>query len=185
MKDGKYLFMMLILLVCGITVSAQNKKSDREMFNEGYVLQSKDIHFAPPCEKYEPIMQRLYSIEKRRHETIVTFVQPIYFDSQWVTYGYGYQLVDKKNGDVYMVRRYDGDLPMDRLLIVRGCNRKNILISLVFPKLKRKAKIIDILETSHEKDLTPSNADSKKTEINNILVKKYLVKKQKKGKIYY
>ena len=65
-----------------------------------------------------------------------------------------------------MVRRYDGDLPMDRLLIVRGCNRKNILISLVFPKLKRKAKIIDILETSHEKDLTPSNADSKKTEIN-------------------
>ena len=52
MKDGKYLFMMLILLVCGITVSAQNKKSDREMFNEGYVLQSKDIHFAPPCEKY-------------------------------------------------------------------------------------------------------------------------------------
>jgi len=130
-------------------------------------------------------MPRLYSIEKRRHETIVTFVQPIYFDSQWVTYGYGYQLVDKKNGDVYMVRRYDGDLPMDRLLIVRGCNRKNILISLVFPKLKRKAKIIDILETSHEKDLTPSNADSKKTEINNILVKKYLVKKQKKGKIYY
>ena len=84
-----------------------------------------------------------------------------------------------------MVRRYDGDLPMDRLLIVRGCNRKNILISLVFPKLKRKAKIIDILETSHEKDLTPSNADSKKTEINNILVKKYLVKKQKKRKIYY
>ena len=68
MKDGKYLFMMLILLVCGITVSAQNKKSDREMFNEGYVLQSKDIHFAPPCEKYEPIMPRLYSIEKRRHE---------------------------------------------------------------------------------------------------------------------
>ena len=100
MKDGKYLFMMLILLVCGITVSAQNKKSDREMFKEGYVLQSKDIHFAPPCEKYEPIMPRLYSIEKRRHETIVTFVQPIYFDSQWVTYGYGYQLVDKKNGDV-------------------------------------------------------------------------------------
>ena len=44
MKDGKYLFMMLILLVCGITVSAQNKKSDREMFNEGYVLQIGRAH---------------------------------------------------------------------------------------------------------------------------------------------
>ncbi len=51
MKDGKYLFMMLILLIFGITASAQNKKSDREMFKEGYVLQTKDIHFAPPSEK--------------------------------------------------------------------------------------------------------------------------------------
>ena len=148
MKDGKYLFMMLILLIFGITASAQNKKSDREMFKEGYVLQTKDIHFAPPSEKYEPIMPRLYSIEKRRRETVVTFVQPIYFDSQWVTYGHGYQLVDKKSGDIYMVRRYDGDLPMDRLLIVRGCNRKNILNYLVYNKQKRKAKIIDIMPNS-------------------------------------
>ncbi|WP_455510812.1 hypothetical protein [Butyricimonas paravirosa] len=182
MKDGKCLLVTVILLIIGMTVTAQQKKSDREMFKDGYILKPSEIFFAPPTEKYEPIMPRLYSIEKRRKETIVTFIQPIYFDSQWVTYGYGYQLRDKKSGDTYMVRKYDGDLPMDRLLIVRGCNRKNILISLVFPKLKKKVKVIDIVETPHEKDLTPSNADSKKTYIQNVVVKDYLKKKQ--GKIY-
>lgn len=177
------LFIAMILVIITLAAPAQQKKTDREMFKEGYVMQPEDIRLAPSWVEYSPIMPRLYNIENRGKETIVTFVQPIYFDSLWVTYGHGFQLVDRESGDKYMVRRYDGNLPMDRLLIVRGCNRKNILISLVFPKLKRKVKFIDIIEVSHEKDLTPSNADSQKTFIKNVDVKKYL--KKNKSKIYY
>lgn len=185
MKNRKCLLGVLALLFMGITVSAQHKKTDREMFQEGYVLKPAEIRVAPLTEKYKPTTPRLYSIENRGKETVVTFIQPIYFDSQWVTFGYGFQLVDKKKGDIYKVRGYDNGLPMDRLLIVKGCNRKNILVSLVFPRLKRKVKTIDILDVWHEKDLIPSNDDGVRRCIYNVSVKDYLNKKQKRGNIYY
>lgn len=185
MKNRKFLLGVLLLSFIGIAVSAQNKKADQEMFQEGYILKPAEIHFAPLTEKYKPSAPRLYSIENRGKETIVTFIQPIYFNSQWVTFGYGFQLVDKKSGDIYKVRGYDNDLPMDRLLIIKGCDQKNILVSLVFPKLKRKVKTIDILDLWHEKDLIPSNDDGVRRCFYNVTVKDYFNKRQKQGKIYY
>ena len=184
MRDLKFLILFLGLSIWVSGVFAQSKKSDREMFSEGYVLKPSDIRYAPPTEKYRPEEIRIYSIANRGKETVVTFVQPIYFDSQWLSYSPGFEIVDKKSGDVYKVRRYDGGLPMDRLLIVKGCNRKNILISLVFPKLKKKVKVVDILEQPHEKQLVPSNDNGKPTSFYGVCLKKYWNKEKRSGKVY-
>lgn len=154
------------------------------MFKEGYVLKPSEIHYAPPTERFEQEKIRLYQISKRGKETIVTFVQPIYFDSQWLSYSPGFQIVDKKSGDIYKVRRYDEGLPMDRLLIVRGCNRKNILISLVFPKLKRRVKCVDIIEGRHENQLIPSNDNGIPTSFYNVNLSEYWNRDKRSGKIY-
>ncbi len=184
MKNLKFLFLCgaLCLLVSG--VMAQSKKSDRQMFKEGYVMKPSDIRLAPSTERFCPEEIRVYSIANRGKETIVTFIQPIYFNSQWLSYSPGFQIVDKKTGDIYKVRRYDGGLPMDRLLIVKGFNGKNILISLVFPKLKRRVKKIDILELPHENQLVPSNDNGKPTSFYDVNVKRYLNKEKRSGKVY-
>lgn len=184
MKNLKFLFLcgVFCLLVSGLV--AQSKKTDQQMFKEGYVMKPSDICFAPPTERFCPEEIRVYSIANRGKETIVTFIQPIYFNSQWLSYSPGFQIVDKKTGDIYKVRRYDGGLPMDRLLIVKGFNGKNILISLVFPKLKKKVKKIDILELPHENQLVPSNDNGRPTSFYDVDVKKYLNRDKRSGKVY-
>ena len=67
------------------------------------------------------------------------------------------------------------------------CN-KYIYISLLFPKLKKGVKEIDILELSNEKDKEqlPSNDDVKSKSYFNVKVKDYQVVSDKKNKkIYY
>ena len=73
---------------------------------------------------------------------------------------------------------------MDRLLTVEGFNHKYIYISLLFPKLKKNVKEIDILELPHAKDkeLLPSNDDGKAKSYFNIRVKDYQVSSGKKNR---
>lgn len=184
MKNSRCLLLLVCLSFVLSGAFAQSKKSDKEMFKEGYVMKPSDIRYAPPGEKFEVEKIRLYSISDRGKETIVTFVQPIYFDSQWLSYSPGFQIVDKASGDVYKVRRYDDGLPMDRLLIVKGSNRKNLLISLVFPKLKKKVKFIDIIEAPHENQLVPSNDNGNPTSFYNVFVPAYRDKDKRSGKVY-
>lgn len=177
-------FVFLLSLFAIQTVQAQFTEKDKKMFAEGYVLQHSEIEFAPFTEPYRPTFPKIYSIENRADETVVTFVQPIYFDSQWVSFGYGFCLVDRKSGDVYMTRGYDKGWSMDRLLIVRGCNKRNILIPLVFPKLQKGVNRIDILDLQDARDLIPSNDDGVRRCYYNVNVKKYAPEKKKIGKIY-
>mgnify|MGYP000797594448 FL=1 len=117
----------------------------------------------------------------------MTFIQPIYWDWQWLYYSPGFKIIDKKSGDEYNVRGYDGGAPIGRLLAVKGFNHKYIYISLLFPKLKKSVKEIDILELPHKKDKEqlPSNDDGKSKSYFNIRVKDYQVSSGKKNKKVY
>ncbi len=130
----------------------QKKKRDKELYAQAYMLPSDSIVIVPE-EVYEKAYENgmstspsLYSIERRKNDTKVTFIQPIYWDWQWLYYSPGFKIIDKKSGDEYNVRGYDGGAPMGRLLAVKGFNHKYIYISLLFPKLKKSVKEIDILE---------------------------------------
>ena len=172
----------------------QKKKRDKELYAQAYMLPSDSLVIVPE-EVYEKAYENgrstspsLYSIERRKKDTKVTFVQPVYWDWQWLYYSPGFKIIDKKSGDEYNVRGYDGGAPMGRLLAVKGFNHKYIYISLLFPKLKKSVKEIYILELPHAKDkeLLPSNDDGKSKSYFNIKVKDYQVVSDKKNKkIYY
>ena len=146
------------IIACCTTMAQTFTEHDRKIFNEGQVLTNQDVEFAsddtPWSSKFP---KRVYSLHNEGDETILTFSHSIYFDSQWVTFSKGVTIVDRETGDVYKTLGYTGDLTMDKLLIVKGCNKKNILVSLRFPKLKRKVKYIDVYSYDHKDDIKPSN----------------------------
>ena len=168
----------------------QKQKRDKELYAQAYMLPSDSVVVVPE-KVYEDGMSTtpsLYSIERRKNDTKVTFIQPIYWDWQWLYYSPGFKIIDKKSGDEYNVRGYDGGVPIGRLLAVKGFNHKYIYISLLFPKLKKSVKEIDILELPHKKDKEqlPSNDDGKSKSYFNIKVKDYQTISDKKNKkIYY
>lgn len=164
-----------------------NKERDQKLFDAAYTAPGDSIEIAPD-RTYEHGMGTkplLYSIEKRKNDTKVTFLQPIYFDWQWLYYSPGFKIVDKRTGDEYRVRGYDGGAPLDKLMIIKGCDRKYIYVSLLFPKLKKSVKEIDIIEAITEEDVLPSNDDGKAKSYFDVKVDDYLVLSKKNKKVYY
>ena len=165
----------------------QTRNRDQEIYDAAYALPKDSIEVADrPYNRATGTKPLLYSIERRAKDTKVTFLQPIYFDWQWLYYSLGFVIIDRKTGDEYHVRGYDGGAPQDRLLTVEGFNSKYIYVSLLFPKLKKSVEVIDILELPHEKDKLPSNDDGIAKSYNDVKVKDYLSFSNKRGKkIYY
>ncbi len=187
MKRYSFLFMALCLFVGASYATTDDfTDKDRKMFNEGQILTTENLLVIAPegtvvYDSQNP--KKFYSIRNEGDETIVTFSHSIYFDSQWVTFSKGVTIVDEETGDKYITRGYTDDLTMDRLLIVQGANRQNILVSLRFPKLRKGVKRFSIYSYPHEDDLVPSNARKStnpvKCYIHNALLKDYLIKAKK------
>ena len=165
----------------------QTRNRDQEIYDAAYALPKDSIEVADrPYNRATGTKPLLYSIERRAKDTKVTFLQPIYFDWQWLYYSPGFVIIDRKTGDEYHVRGYDGGAPQDRLLTVEGFISKYIYVSLLFPKLKKSVEVIDILELPHEKDKLPSNDDGIAKSYYDVKVKDYLSFSNKRGKkIYY
>ena len=165
----------------------QTRNRDQEIYDAAYALPKDSIEVADrPYNRATGTKPLLYSIERRAKDTKVTFLQPIYFDWKWLYYSPGFVIIDRKTGDEYHVRGYDGGAPQDRLLTVEGFNSKYIYVSLLFPKLKKSVEVIDILELPHEKDKLPSNDDGIAKSYYDVKVKDYLSFSNKRGKkIYY
>lgn len=165
----------------------QTRNRDQEIYDAAYALPKDSIEVADrPYNRATGTKPLLYSIERRAKDTKVTFLQPIYFDWQWLYYSPGFVIIDRKTGDEYHVRGYDRGAPQDRLLTVEGFNSKYIYVSLLFPKLKKGVEVIDILELPHEKDKLPSNDDGIAKSYYDVKVKDYLSFSNKRGKkIYY
>lgn len=165
----------------------QTRNRDQEIYDAAYALPKDSIEVADrPYNRATGTKPLLYSIERRAKDTKVTFLQPIYFDWQWLYYSPGFVIIDRKTGDEYHVRGYDGGAPQDRLLTVEGFDSKYIYVSLLFPKLKKSVEVIDILELPHEKDKLPSNDDGIAKSYYDVKVKDYLSFSNKRGKkIYY
>ena len=165
----------------------QTRNRDQEIYDAAYALPKDSIEVADrPYNRATGTKPLLYSIERRAKDTKVTFLKPIYFDWQWLYYSPGFVIIDRKTGDEYHVRGYDGGAPQDRLLTVEGFNSKYIYVSLLFPKLKKSVEVIDILELPHEKDKLPSNDDGIAKSYYDVKVKAYLSFSNKRGKkIYY
>ena len=155
----KKVFLFVVLLIPAVLAAQQFNEYDRKVFNEGQVLTNADVEFAPDTAVWNPHDPvRVYSIHDEGDETIVTFLYSIYFDSQWLTFSKGIYVEDDRSGDIYKVRGYADGLTMDRLLVVKGCKGRSILVSLRFPKFRRSVKRISIYNPGHVDDIRPSNS---------------------------
>ena len=83
----------------------QTRNRDQEIYDAAYALPKDSIEVADrPYNRATGTKPLLYSIERRAKDTKVTFLQPIYFDWQWLYYSPGFVIIDRKTGDEYHVR---------------------------------------------------------------------------------
>lgn len=87
-----------------------------------------------------------YSIVNNNSETLLTIAFPISYENQWLSIGSNFMLVDKKTNDRYMIRSIQNNIPFDMKFVHPGCVGKTIGITLVFPRLKKSVKMIDLIE---------------------------------------
>ena len=159
---------------------------NQKLYKVAYIAPTDSLKIAEcPYNRTVGTNISLHSIEIRENDTKVTFLQPIYWDWQWLNYGKGYTIVDRLTGDKYKVRGYDGGGKLDKLMIIQNCNGKAIYVSLLFPKLGENVKKIDIVAYPHKDDVHPSNpAPGERTAYLNINIEDYLVKSSKEPQIY-
>ena len=123
-------------------------------------LEENSIEFAPDDVPWNPATPlRVYRIQSKSRETIVTLIYSICFDSQYVGLSSSAYVVDNENGDVYNINGYSNGLPMDKRLVVNGCKGRNILISLRFQKFGRRIKDFTIHDPGTLGGVMQSNPD--------------------------
>lgn len=125
---------------------------------EGQILTAGSVEFAHEDVPWNPAYPlQVYGIHDEGNETIITFLFSVCQNSQCIAFSKGIYAQDMKTGDIYNVLGYTDGLDMSRLLVVNGCIGKNVLVSLRFPKFKRKAKLITINNPGHPDDIKPVN----------------------------
>lgn len=87
-----------------------------------------------------------YSIVNDNFQTSLTIAFPISNENQWLSIGENFMLVDKKTNDRYMIRWVENEIPFDKKFVHPGCVGKTIGITLVFPRLKKSVKMVDLIE---------------------------------------
>lgn len=103
----------------------------------------------------------LKSIITDREETRVTIAVPIYFDRHWVQFSQGFCIEDLRNGDLYRIRSVDRDIKLNKTLIVVGQKGKMVEFTMIFPRLKKKTKRINMYTKFPEDSaLAPTNSGS-------------------------
>ena len=134
--------------------------ADSESIDDVCRLAYDSIEFATDDVPWNPATPlRVYRIQSKSRETIVTLIYSICFDSQYVGLSSCAYVVDNENGDVYNIIGYSNGLPMDKRLVVNGCKGRNILISLRFQKFGRRIKDFTIHDPGTLGGVMQSNPD--------------------------
>lgn len=122
------------------------------------------------------------SIVNDKDETRVTLATPIHYDRNWVQFSKGFCIEDSRNGDIYKIRSLTRGIELNKTLVVVGQKGKMIEFTMVFPRLKKRSKYIN-LYTKYREDSALSPAySSEGWNWKNIAVADY---KAEKGQIYY
>ena len=125
---------------------------------EGQILTAGSAEFAREEVPWNPAYPlQVYGIHDEGNETIVTFLFSVCHNSQCIAFSKGIYAQDLENGDIYNVLGYTDGLDMSRLFVVKDCIGKNLLVSLRFPKFKRKVRTITIHNPGHADDIKPVN----------------------------
>ncbi|MGL4852419.1 MAG: hypothetical protein ACRC3Z_07220 [Phocaeicola sp.] len=143
-----------------------------------YYLDDKYIEVLPQTTNRTVV----YSIEKRKNETVVTLSTPIYYDWNWI-HTSPMILVDNRTGDIYKLRSMGEGMPLDRSIVIRNKRGRNIAVRYHFPPLKKSVTSFDLIEIESAGVNKPPNGGDT-WDFKSVKVSKYLLTDKNRPKIY-
>lgn len=103
---------------------------------------------------------QIVKIVPSKENTLVVLSLPVYYDRHWFTVGKGLCIIDCKTGTEYPIQGVTNGIEMNKLLWVEGCKGRSILMTLVFPKLDEKVKMIDLYSKYPDANIvSPTNGN--------------------------
>ncbi len=100
---------------------------------------------------------RIIGITHTDKETFVDFVVCPIYDSWWCIFSSKMFLKDRRTENMYQIRRIDNDIPLNKLLVIKGHNSSYVTFTLVFPRLHEDVKIVDLISHRAPGVVYPSN----------------------------
>ncbi|MDD4922944.1 MAG: hypothetical protein PHS30_10775, partial [Bacteroidales bacterium] len=125
------------------SVAMERKRRDEKLWKEAYRVKPEQYKVSS-ITYVKSGEEKIVRIEKGRKETRITFAIAIGANEFWIYFSSALALVDQKTQARYMARYIEKGLAFDQTLVVTGCAKKLIEISVVFPPLKKSVEVIDI-----------------------------------------
>lgn len=134
-----------------------NKERDSRIFKNAYLVKPEQTRVSKiDYDWNHPNQVKIVGIETKK-ETRVTLAVPISGPSWWISFDRGFVLIDKMTNDCYKVRRLENELPLSKIMIVKGKSNKMVEVTLVFPALKKSVESVDLVENISDDVELPSN----------------------------
>lgn len=103
---------------------------------------------------------KIKSIETFGNVTLLRILVPVCNDNHYVYFSKGFYMEDCRTRDVYQVRAIARDIEFDKNVVIRGHKGEMVEFSLIFPKLKKKVKKVNIfLKCPEGTELAQANSN--------------------------
>ncbi len=99
------------------------------------------------------------SIETYKYVTVLRVLVPICSDNHYMYFSQEFCMEDCRTFDIYRIRSIERDIELNKTVVIKGKKGKMVEFALIFPKLKKRVKKVNIfLKSPEEAGLTPTNA---------------------------
>ena len=122
----------------------ERKELDEKIWNEAY--RARPEQFTVSDIPFSSRETKVARIERNKNDTRVTLAIPIEYHEQWIYFDRGFTIIDKSNGDRYLIRKLENDLPLDKTIIISDKYRKIIEITMIFPPLRKSVDTVNIIQ---------------------------------------
>ncbi|MBV5281546.1 MAG: hypothetical protein JZU53_03835 [Paludibacter sp.] len=122
----------------------ERKELDEKIWNEAY--RARPEQFTVSDIPFSTRETKVARIERNKNDTRVTLAIPIEYHEQWIYFDRGFTIIDKSNGDRYLIRKLENDLPLDKTIIISDKYRKIIEITMIFPPLRKSVDTVNIIQ---------------------------------------
>ena len=122
----------------------ERKELDEKIWNEAY--RARPEQFTVSDIPFSSRETKVARIERNKNDTRVTLAIPIEYHEQWIYFDRGFTIIDRSNGDRYLIRKLENDLPLDKTIIISDKYRKIIEITMIFPPLRKSVDTVNIIQ---------------------------------------
>ena len=122
----------------------ERKELDEKIWNEAY--RARPEQFTVSDIPFSTRETKVARIERNKNDTRVTLAIPIEYHEQWIYFDRGFTIIDRSNGDRYLIRKLENDLPLDKTIIISDKYRKIIEITMIFPPLRKSVDTVNIIQ---------------------------------------